>query len=137
MDLIVWMPLALVVTLGAAIAREWAMEHKRAKPNPPIDRRSAELLAAGWLPLVECPLDRSACLRCLQVDRCVIHRLLELGLIPGTEVRVVQDSGGPVLLSVRGSRVALGRDLAEKMWVELPGVGTTDPLSTSTIPYVN
>jgi Fe2+ transport system protein FeoA len=55
----------------------------------------------------------------MQVDRCILRRLLELGLTPGVEVRVVQDAGGPMLVSVRGSRVALGRDLAEKMWVEL------------------
>lgn len=85
-----------------------------------VDENAAELLAAGWLPLVDCPRDRNACLRCLQVDSCVIHRLSEMGFTPGTQVRVVQDAGGPMLLSVRGSRVALGRDLAGRMWVELP-----------------
>jgi Fe2+ transport system protein FeoA len=53
------------------------------------------------------------------VDRCVVHRLLELGLTPGVELRVVQDNGGPMLVSVRGSRVALGRDLADNLWVEM------------------
>ena len=76
-------------------------------------------LAAGLLPLSDCPRDRTACLRCLQVDRCVVHRLLELGLTPGVELRVVQDNGGPMLVSVRGSRVALGRDLADNLWVEM------------------
>ena len=88
----------------------------------PVDERAGELLAAGLLPLADCPRDRNACLRCLLVERCVIHRLLELGLTPGTELRVVQDSGGPMLVSVRGSRVALGRDLAQRLWVELPVV---------------
>lgn len=83
-------------------------------------------MAAGLLPLVDCPRDRDACLRCLQVDRCVVHRLIELGLTPGTRVRVVQDAGGPMLLSVRGSRVALGRDLAERVWVELPDLEPCD-----------
>ena len=69
---------------------------------------------------------------CLQVDRCVIHRLLEMGLTPGTAVRVVQDAGGPMLLSVRGSRVALGRDLAEKLWVE---VGVELPATAREIPF--
>jgi ferrous iron transport protein A len=71
------------------------------------------------LPLAQCVRDDKACLRCLEVDRCLIHRLTELGLTPGVELRVVQDTGGPMLVSVRGSRVALGRDLTEKMWVEL------------------
>jgi Fe2+ transport system protein FeoA len=137
MDLVVWIPLALVAVLAAAMTCMSVVGRDRVQPERPSDGRAAELLAAGWLPLVECPLDSSACLRCLQVDRCVIHRLLELGLTPGTEVRVVQDAGGPVLLSVRGSRVALGRDLAEKMWVELPDAGAGDPLSISSVPHVN
>jgi Fe2+ transport system protein FeoA len=83
------------------------------------DERAADLLAAGLLPLADCPRGRDACLRCLLVERCVAHRLLELGLTPGTELRVVQDSGGPMVVSVRGSRVALGRDLAERLWVEV------------------
>lgn len=94
------------------------------KPASQFDERAADLLAAGLLPLVDCPRDRDACLRCLQVDRCIIHRLTEMGFTPGTQVRVVQDAGGPMLLSVRGSRVALGRDLAERMWVELPVLDT-------------
>lgn len=87
---------------------------------PAVDERVAGLTAAGYLPLVDCPRDQDACLHCLLVDHCVVHRLVELGLTPGTRVRVVQDAGGPMLLSVRGSRVALGRDLAERVWVELP-----------------
>lgn len=75
--------------------------------------------ADGWLPLVACARDDRACLRCLDVDRCLLHRLNELGLTAGVELRVVQDTGGPMLVSVRGSRVALGRELAEKLWVEV------------------
>lgn len=117
MNPMVGIPLVLlVVALATAVAWRAA---RPARPRP-VDSRTADLLAAGLLPLVDCPRDCDACLRCLQVDRCVIHRLLELGLTPGTAVRVVQDAGGPMLLSVRGSRVALGRDLAEQLWVELP-----------------
>ena len=45
------------------------------------------------------------------------HRLTELGLTPGVEMMLVHDSGGPLLLSVRDSRVALGRGMAEKLHV--------------------
>ena len=90
------------------------------RPLPVMDERVAGLTAAGFLPLVDCPRGRDACLHCLLVDHCVVHRLLELGLTPGTRVRVVQDAGGPMLLSVRGSRVALGRDLTARVWFELP-----------------
>jgi Fe2+ transport system protein FeoA len=49
--------------------------------------------------------------------RRLVHRLAELGLTAGVEIILVQDSGGPLLLSVRNSRLALGRGLAEKMAV--------------------
>lgn len=72
----------------------------------------------GWLPLARCPKGHPACLRCVEADHCVALRLVELGMTPGVELQVVQD-GGPWLIAVRGSRVALGRDLAENVWVEL------------------
>ena len=50
-----------------------------------------------------------------------------MGLTPGVELRVVQDNGGPMLVSVRGSRVALGRDLADNLWVEM-GAPRSDEL---------
>ncbi len=87
--------------------------------------RAAGLPAAGrasWLPLTACPKGHRACLRCMEVDHCLVHRLTELGLTPGVELQVVQD-GGPMLVSVRGSRVALGRELADNVWVELHPYG--------------
>ncbi|MBP6017111.1 MAG: ferrous iron transport protein A [Candidatus Promineofilum sp.] len=125
MIIVFWLVALLIagflLTTGIVVRMRPAID-KRA----PVDERTAALLAAGLLPLAECPRGRDACLRCLEVDRCVIHRLLELGLTPGTQVRVVQDAGGPMLLAVRGSRVALGRDLTERMWVELPELEAID-----------
>lgn len=137
MNPVVWAPFVLTIAIVAGMAGLWVLTRRNTRPVRPVDDNTAELLAAGWLPLVDCPLDCHACLRCLQVDHCVVHRLLELGLTPGTEVRVVQDSGGPMLLSVRGSRVALGRDLAEKMWVELPGASAIETLSITSEPLLN
>ena len=66
-----------------------------------------------------------SCVRMGQVVRLVkidagkklTHRLTELGLTPGVEILLVHDSGGPLLLSVRDSRVALGRGMAGKLHV--------------------
>jgi Fe2+ transport system protein FeoA len=131
-----WLLLSVVLALTLVLAgvllpaesRRRLFARRQTEPVP-TDDRVAGFLASGLLPLSDCPRDRTACLRCLQVDRCVVHRLLELGLTPGVELRVVQDNGGPMLVSVRGSRVALGRDLAENMWVEVPaekGLGARD-----------
>lgn len=120
MNLELWLPLGLVIVLVSGMSYSLVKPRLAGLARPiPAEIRAAVLPAAGWLPLVDCPRDCRACLRCMDIDHCVVRRLRELGLTPGVEVRVVQDAGGPMLVSVRGSRVALGRDLAEKMWVEL------------------
>ena len=45
------------------------------------------------------------------------RRLVELGLTPGVQLRVMQDSGGPLIIAVRDSRIALGRGMAKKLSV--------------------
>ena len=45
------------------------------------------------------------------------HRMADLGLTPGVCLEIMQDSGGPILLSVRNSRVAVGRGMADKILV--------------------
>ncbi len=51
----------------------------------------------------------------------VLQRLLDMGLTPGTEVCVdrVAPLRGPVVLSVRSSKLALGRGIASKVFVDL------------------
>lgn len=51
----------------------------------------------------------------------LIHRLTALGLTPGVELSIIQDSGGPLLVSVRDSRIALGRGMAQKVMVSVIG----------------
>jgi Fe2+ transport system protein FeoA len=48
-------------------------------------------------------------------------RLMDLGLTPGTEVTVVKSAPfhGPIEILVRGSRLALGRGMADKIFVEI------------------
>lgn len=49
----------------------------------------------------------------------VITRLLDLGLTKGCVFEVVQASSrGPVLIEIRGTRIALGHGLANKILVE-------------------
>ena len=48
-------------------------------------------------------------------------RLMDMGLTPGTRVIVVKSAPfhGPVEILVRGSRLALGRGMAERIFVEI------------------
>ena len=55
-------------------------------------------------------------------DNKVLRRLLDLGLVPGTRVRMnrVAPLKGPVEVSVRGSRLALGEEIACNVFLEPP-----------------
>jgi len=51
------------------------------------------------------------------------RRLMDMGLTPGTRVTVVKSAPfhGPLEISVRGYRLALGRGMAERIFVERKG----------------
>ena len=58
----------------------------------------------------------------LEMDRSLQAKLLQLGLRPGMQIRVVRSAplDGPTLIEYRGRSVALGRVIASKVWVEVP-----------------
>jgi ferrous iron transport protein A len=45
-------------------------------------------------------------------------KLIRLGIIPGTEIKVIRNSIGPVIVEVRQVQVAIGRGMADKIIVE-------------------
>ncbi len=48
----------------------------------------------------------------------VNHRLAELGVIRGVELNILHDHNGPLILSVRDTRVVLERGVAHKIRVQ-------------------
>lgn len=55
--------------------------------------------------------------------RGLVRRLSDMGFIPGVEVRVVHSHqnpghGGPLVVEVKDSRIALGRGVAMKIMVQ-------------------
>ena len=46
------------------------------------------------------------------------HRLTEMGLTPGIEFQVLRSGGGPLVLAVHDSRLAVGRGTAHKILVK-------------------
>jgi ferrous iron transport protein A len=69
------------------------------------------------LKLSTVPIGQPVRLAKIDAGRRLTHRLTELGLTPGVELTVIQNTGGPLLISVRGSRIALGREMARKILV--------------------
>jgi DtxR family Mn-dependent transcriptional regulator len=53
-------------------------------------------------------------------NRVFEKRLMDMGLTPGTQVTVVKSAPfhGPMEIRVRGSRLALGRGMAERIFME-------------------
>lgn len=74
--------------------------------------------------LSEVPRGASVRLAGVDADRRMVRRLAEMGLTPGVEVTVLQTSKGPVLVAVRGARVAVGQEVATSMRVIASGEET-------------
>jgi ferrous iron transport protein A len=72
------------------------------------------------LPLAMAPEGALARIIEIRAGRRAMTRLADLGFTRGSVVRVLKSFGsGPLLLEVRGSRIALGRGLAMKLLVEV------------------
>lgn len=55
----------------------------------------------------------------IQAERGVASRLTSLGFTPGVDIEMTQNYGrGPLVVTVRGSRVALGRHEAMNIFVQ-------------------
>jgi ferrous iron transport protein A len=58
----------------------------------------------------------------IQGGRGLVGRLCSMGLVPGTEVQVVGGRrGGPVIVGLRGCRIAIGCGMANRVMVEPAG----------------
>ncbi|MCC6022098.1 MAG: FeoA family protein [Sulfolobales archaeon] len=69
-------------------------------------------------PLTELPKGSKVKVVDIVAGKGLRDRLLQMGLTPGTVVEVVENSSGPIILSVRGVTIALGRGMASKVLVE-------------------
>ena len=60
-----------------------------------------------------------AVVRCLsRTQGCHLSKLTAMGITPGTEVEMLSNSGGPLLILVRSSRLCLCRSLGRSVVVE-------------------
>ena len=69
------------------------------------------------IPLTKAMIGESVRLVRLEGGKGLQRRLSEMGLTPGVNLRVLQDCGGPLLVAIRSSRIALGRGMAKKITV--------------------
>lgn len=70
--------------------------------------------------LSDLPAGASGIVRRFSGGQNFTARLAALGFMPGTEVMVVQNYGcGPMIVAVRGARLALGRGEAGKIHIDV------------------
>lgn len=70
-------------------------------------------------PLTELFIGERAVLFQLKMPKSTANRLLSLGFTPGVEISMMQNYGrGPLVVNVRGTRVALGRGEASDILVK-------------------
>lgn len=70
------------------------------------------------MPLTIVQAGRRVRLVAVNAGQGLAGRLSSLGLVPGAEIEVLQNSfRGPFLVAVKGSRIMLGREMAQKILV--------------------
>jgi ferrous iron transport protein A len=68
-------------------------------------------------PVSALPEGAHACIASLDLAPRLARRLLALGLRPGSRIQVFQRRGHGFVLAVGPTRVAIGADLASRLWV--------------------
>ena len=70
------------------------------------------------VPLVQLDLGQVGLVRSVRGGHRLMSRLAALGFTPGAPVRVMRNHGfGPIIVSVRGAQIALGRGEAGRVLV--------------------
>lgn len=71
------------------------------------------------MPLTMCRTGRKLRLKEIQGGEAINTRLISMGLVPGVEFSLIScDRKGPILVEVKDTRIALGRGLGMKIFVE-------------------
>lgn len=57
----------------------------------------------------------------IDAGRGATKRLYEMGFNTGSPVKIIKNDSGPVIVSIKGNKVALGRGLASKIMLKCDG----------------
>ncbi|MHC1625088.1 MAG: FeoA family protein [Methermicoccaceae archaeon] len=70
------------------------------------------------MPLIMVPEGSECTIRGINAGRKLSKRLAEMGFTENTRIQVLQSHGGPLIISLNGSRYTIGRGVAMKIMVE-------------------
>ncbi len=57
-------------------------------------------------------------IKLIDAGKAGIRRLYEMGFTVGTPIKIVKNDAGPVIVSLAGNKVALGRGIAAKITLD-------------------
>ncbi|MHA1618679.1 MAG: FeoA family protein [Promethearchaeota archaeon] len=71
------------------------------------------------IPLADLPLNHEGTVTHISAGHRATQRLSGMGIIPGTKIQIISQAPfrGPLQISIRGTRLAIGRGLAYKIMV--------------------
>ena len=69
------------------------------------------------MPLVVVPMGKGVQISKLRVDDKTKRHLANLGILPGEIITPISESEGDLIIKVRGSRLAINKELAVKIFV--------------------
>lgn len=72
----------------------------------------------GEIPLILLPKGSKAIITAVRAGRNLMRRLMQMGLTIGSEVEVLENSRGPIVIKVREVTLAIGRGAASKVYVK-------------------
>lgn len=83
-------------------------------------RRTWELseIEKGSLALLNLDPGTNGTVKMICAGGCATKRLYEMGFHTGAKVKVVKNDFGPVIVSLAGNKIALGRGLAQKVIID-------------------
>jgi ferrous iron transport protein A len=99
-----------------------AQQHGKGRSKrvrPPISYEGNTFGGPAQVSLADLRTSERGVVAALGGGRSILQRLASMGFTPGAKVEVIQNYGwGPLIVTTRGARVALGRGEARRIAVE-------------------
>ncbi len=108
---------------GHNLAREFRNFHRNGKAQTGATKHP-EIAPRTQMPLSKVPAGRTVRLAGIDAGDALKSRLAAMGMVGSVEIVVVSNnSPGPFVVNVKGTRIAIGRDMAHKVMVSCGQTG--------------
>jgi len=99
----------------------WRKEERQANYNGHGHNRRHRHRHGSFISITELKPGQEGIVASIQGNLKVVKRLADLGLTPETNICILKAAplNGPIEVAVRGSKLAIGRDIAENIFVRV------------------